>query len=817
MRRRALVLALYAAATLALAWSAGRITLRADITDLLPAGTPSADDLRFYLERFGTADALFVALHADTEDAADDLEEGAARLSDALMRSRLIRSVQYGLKEDEALAFAGQGMRHMPVLLPVERQALLREKLGSEAMRRALERARDAGSSGALPFGMAKPLLALDPLGLLGLLGERSPSSGLPVRIDPQTGLFLSSDGMSVLLVATPLRPPQDVPFSHELLAAVERAEREALRDLPGLTAQHAGAYAISVQEERRLRHDITVTAGISMGAILLIFAAALRRLGLLLMVLVPLLLSTLWTLGAAAIVPGHLNMVTVAFAAILLGVGDDALTHLYLRFQEEAARGLDRARALEEAMASTGPSIMTASLTTGLSFAALTFVRFRGLAELGLIAAIGMVNLLACAYFLFPCLLSMMPMERAARRGAPLAGVSGALVRLNAWALPRRGMVLAAAGLVLAAAGVAAAGLRFSSDLAALRGADPAMDHLRATMAPFGGLPESIHLVHEEGSLEASLQAAENALPAVRALASDGAVTGWSSPVLWLPSEATQIARHAALAGIAWGDVAARFRAEAARLELREGFFAPFLQCLERWDRFEEARLDPSAVLAAPEVPAWMTMGLSGTAVRTSVMVSPDRDPAKVADSLARVGRPASVARVVADLTDLIRSDFRRAGLIALVMVALAAGASFRSARQMALVSVPVAAGTVLMLGGLALLGIPINLMNLVAVPMVFGLGIDFGVYIVNRFDEQPDEGIDIVLRHTGGAILLTGVTTLAGFGSLVAADFPGLRSMGWVALLGIGGCLAAALTLLPLLLPGRRRGPEAEAVRGR
>ena len=93
------------------------------------------------------------------------------------------------------------------------------------------------------------------------------------------------------------------------------------------------------------------------------------------------------------------------------------------------------------------------------------------------------------------------------------------------------------------------------------------------------------------------------------------------------------------------------------------------------------------------------------------------------------------------------------------------------------------------------------------------FGLGIDFGVYIVNRHEEERRRGIDTVLRHTGSAILLTGVTTLAGFGALLAADFPGLRSMGWVAVLGIAGCLAASLTLLPLLLPG----PPGEPVSGR
>src|SRR5262249_3909137 len=162
-------------------------------------------------------------------------------------------------------------------------------------------------------------------------------------------------------------------------------------------------------------------------------------------------------------------NVVTVAFAAILVGVGDDALTHLYLRFREATARGTPRPLALEEAMGSTGPSILVSSLTTGLAFAALTFVRFRGLSELGFIAALGMVHLLVSVSFLFPCLLSMLP----ARGGPvePLARPMASLAALHRWARPRRRLVMAATAALMLAAGWCALGVRFSSDLKSLRG----------------------------------------------------------------------------------------------------------------------------------------------------------------------------------------------------------------------------------------------------------------------------------------------------------------------------------------------------------
>jgi len=804
-RRRWWILIAYAAITAALAWSASRIRLQAEITDLLPVGTRSADDLRFYLERFGTADTLFVTVSGPPGADVDALEQAAARLARRLEETGLFRAIRYGFSEDEAIALARRAMAHLPVLIPDDRAAALRAKVTPEAIEASLATLkRDA--AGMLMIGPRETLAAEDPLGLASLLPSPGGGGALPVAVDPGTGLFLSPDGRTLLLLTTPLAPPQDIDFSKKLLSQVERIERELAPELDGLTLDHAGGYLFAVQDEARIRHDITATATLSMAAITILFALVLRRLGLLLILMVPLTLSTLWTLGVAAVYPGHLNVVTVAFAAILLGMGDDSLTHLYLRFREEIVSGADRDTSLGRALGSTGPSILVATLTSGLAFSALTFVDFRGLSELGIIAAIGMLNLLVSALLLFPALLSLGP-RRPAKPLRPLVLPMGLFIRFHRWGRPRRRLVMLATFVVLAAAALACTRLQFTSDLKALRGADPAADRLERLLAPFGGAPDPIQVVFEANSPGAALEKAEKLEPLCDALREERLITGCSSVATWLPSPSAQRERFERLSTVSWRSVSRDLRATAERLDLNVSFFAPFLENLDHYGSWDAVRIEPDD--AGETTPT--AGGLSGNDVATAVFPVAGVAPARVLER-ARKLRPglfgpdthaASVGLVTGDLTRVIERDFQRASLLAFGAVALLALAAFRTIARTLLVGLPVMAGCLLMLGGLALLGVPINLMNLVATPLVFGLGIDFGVYIVNRHEEEARADVARVLNHTGGAILLTGLTTVAGFGSLLAAEFAGLRSMGWVAVLGIGGCLLSSLLILPLLLP--------------
>ncbi|MCK5201304.1 MAG: MMPL family transporter, partial [Spirochaetales bacterium] len=98
-------------------------------------------------------------------------------------------------------------------------------------------------------------------------------------------------------------------------------------------------------------------------------------------------------------------------------------------------------------------------------------------------------------------------------------------------------------------------------------------------------------------------------------------------------------------------------------------------------------------------------------------------------------------------------------------------------------------------------LVGMKLNILNIIMIPLVIGMGIDFGIHLSHRF--QVEQDIDAVYRYTGKAVFLSAMTTMIGFGSLgLIGKFPSLASMGMILFVGIASCLAAALIVLPALL---------------
>ncbi len=107
-----------------------------------------------------------------------------------------------------------------------------------------------------------------------------------------------------------------------------------------------------------------------------------------------------------------------------------------------------------------------------------------------------------------------------------------------------------------------------------------------------------------------------------------------------------------------------------------------------------------------------------------------------------------------------------------------------------------------------MGLMGIDLNFMNLVVFTMVVGVGVDYGVHILHRHSENKTTPFESGLLQVSKGVALAALTTLVGFGSLVLSGYPGLQSMGIVALIGVGFSALIALTLLPVLL--RKRLPK-------
>jgi len=156
---------------------------------------------------------------------------------------------------------------------------------------------------------------------------------------------------------------------------------------------------------------------------------------------------------------------------------------------------------------------------------------------------------------------------------------------------------------------------------------------------------------------------------------------------------------------------------------------------------------------------------------------------------------------------SSMILAGFKRAALLAALMVMLLLLYDFRNPLTALLAMLPTAIGWLWMLGIMAAFGISFNVANIVALPLVLGIGIDAGAHIMHRFEEsrKANEGIadlKALLEGTGAAVLFASVTTIVGFAGLMLADYGGMKSLGLIMVIGISSCLVACLVVLPAVL---------------
>jgi len=212
-------------------------------------------------------------------------------------------------------------------------------------------------------------------------------------------------------------------------------------------------------------------------------------------------------------------------------------------------------------------------------------------------------------------------------------------------------------------------------------------------------------------------------------------------------------------------------------------------------------------APLRADDLPAGLRSRFIGRTGKLLLQVYPkenvwERGPQQAFVQQLRTVDPAVTGPPVRfyEFTGLLKLNFQKAALYALITITLMLLSHFRNLICVALALLPVLVGMVWMLGAMAVLGIAFNPANIIAITLLIGIGVSSGVHILNRFTEQRHPSI--LGKSTGKAVLVSALTTVAGFGSLMLAEHEGIASLGQVMALGAAMCVLAALTVLPALL---------------
>lgn len=824
------------------AGAASRLDLDADVMSLLPSDDPVVESFRETLEVFGSVDRLLVVVRVPEGASSAPYEEFVDLLGEEMSKLEEIAAVEYEVGRVEDLL--AEVIRRAPLFLDARGLRRLEERLTPPGMHRRVAELRRMLTT---PSAVGREEIAvLDPLGLLELVSEswdggRTMPSG--AGLDITGGHFLSPDARRLLLIAEPVRPAQDIAFDRRLVEAVEGAVVDAAdrwRDRvaesgdrpPAPDVALGGGHVIALEDATMIRTDMAVSGLTALTLVLALFAWSFRRLGPLVVAVVPLACGVVATFGFAAVAMGRVGMATSGVAALLIGLAIDFVIVSYARYLEEVDRGESVEEpplgAIGRMMRGSGPAVVVGAVTSAATFFAFVVTDFHGLRQMGILTGIGILLCVVAVLTGLPALLAWRRWSESRSPGRGIRGIHVAVAaRLVRLSLRRPAPVLLAGLVLTATALVLAVDVELEDDIEALRSPSNRGIQVAEEVARHFGVGfdhASVILAAEE--LEPLVATTAEAVDRLDSLVEEGIVGGIEAVTDLLPPPRKQ--RRA----IDWleehrdrladpvrvrGDLQAALR-EAG---LRPSGFEAGLELLEAALSLERPlSLDASAVEENELLASYLARREGGW--QSLVKVFPPADSSWDAGPPPAVARALETGGIEFSLTSagLVSEHLRRrvlddatvAGLVGLVAVALLLWIDLRSLSHAALSLAPLAVGVVWMLGAMVMLDVSLNFMSIFVVTMIIGIGVDYGVHVIHRWREGGDQSSTV--PETGKAVMLAALSTVAGFGSMTLSRYPGLQSTGKVALIGALATALVAMTLLPaaLSLLGRsgRRSPS-------
>ncbi len=806
--------------TAVLAWVAAgllatRVEVETDILSLVPRHNPVVEGFKKTVERFGSVDTLLVVIHLDPERPLESTLEFADSLASSLRDWDLIDWVEY--RVDSTAEAAVPLLDRATLFLDPEELDEVLAGLDNEGLEDTALRLR--AQLMAPQSVVTKNLLRLDPFGLLPKILSKIRFGGVGVRVDPETGCLIDDGRRFLLMIAKPIGPAQDLKFDRmlnaglaERVAAADEAWRgEGGDDVPPLV-EFTGGYVVALDDARLITSDMVVGLVSALIGVMVLFLFAFRRRAALVYAFFPLVTGIALAFAFGAVALGRINSLTSAFGGLVIGLGIDFVIVLYARYVEERRSGASHEEAVDAMGRHTGVGVLLGAVTTAATFYAFLVTDFAGLWELGLLTGTGILLLVVTVFLLLPALLTIIQERGRGDRPLHLHSFGSDLLFLAS--LRRPGLTIVAAAMITLILGFGVSRLKWDDDFRNMRSGDNRAIQLRQEVMDAFDLRFSPMVLRCDGADETEALAGCRAiLPELEALVDGENLVGVDTIAGIIPPRAVQeelIARLEESAPALEG-VRGRFERALRSNGLNPAAFRDgieiFMTALDRRQPLSLSDLEGTPL--ARVVDRYVAAG--DNEVSAAIYLYPPvgewRRGASPALQALLAGYPRMVLTgpniISAELRKIVWDDALKAAVLGMIVVFILMWLDLGGPLQSLLALLPLAVGMVWMLGAMGWMGLRLNFFNIFVLTMIIGIGVDYGVHLLHRWNESG--GDREAVAETAKAIAVAALTTMVGFGSLVLSHYPGLRSVGAAAILGAFSTAVLGITLLPALLSAK------------
>jgi hopanoid biosynthesis associated RND transporter like protein HpnN len=678
---------------------------------------------------------------------------------------------------------------------------------------------------------------------------------------------FFSGDKTLAFFLTSPVQDRSSFTSSEKSIEEMRRLLETLREQYPDLEIGLTGLPVLEGDEMNASRSDTATASCIALIFVALLYLGVYRGVRYPFLTVSTLLVGTILALGWLTVTVGHLNILSATFAVMLIGLGDYGVLWV-TRYEQERARGHDVLGALRLTAQHVGPGILTASVTTAAAFYSGMLADFRAVSELGWIAGSGVLLCgLSCFTFL-PAMIRLMDRKEPVEK--PIMPMPERTQWLPALTRHPRWVMVGIVFLVMIGTAFATR-VRFNHNLLEMQAqglesvqweltliehTDGASWHAvsytttpeeaRALKARFETLPCVSQVIEVASLIPLQQEIKMDAVRDIHKRLQKLPPRGQPIPHLLAP-EPEQLDRQItelvkSLGQIGYNNPPEMVRQLQAKLgELQERLqVMPAEVSVQRLRVFENHVTEDLAEnlhrlrdvstpgsIRPQDIPQNLRERYIGKNGKWLLKVFPteslwEYEPLQQFAGAIRQVDPEVTGKPFSTLEglDAMRDGFKWACIYAFLAMVLILALDFRNVRHTLLALTPLAFGLVLTFGIMGMFGVPLNMANIIALPLLLGVGADNGVHILHDYLSRPDRRRYALGYSTGRGILVAALTTVFGFGTLMISRHQGLFSLGLVLAIGVSCCMLTALVFLPALLrlvPVKPTEETAKTPRGR
>ncbi|MBN2796808.1 MAG: MMPL family transporter [Clostridia bacterium] len=784
-----MILAVAFLITIIAAALATQLELELNWVALAPKGNPAVEEYNRIIEQFPTLSNILVVVEGeDTVEmnkAVSDLEEKITALDEYVLSitTGLDQNfvIDYGLllapdSELEGMAAIVKNPNYEAFVATAEylkSQKLLDEYM-SYQYEEILNYAKNYDGNTDQLKGMIKGFYA-----------------GNPLMTDENQNM--------TLLMIQPSFDIMDLKNLEPGVEAIEKAVGEVNANYQNTKLEATGMHIVARDETASIESDSSFTTILAVALILAILYFAFKSYSAPILAFIPLILGIIWTVGLAQLVIGRLNMMTAFSAAMLLGLGIDYAIHMYSSYTERRANGIEKVVALEHAIEISGPGIITGALTTAVAFLALNASQLELLSELGTIMGLGIISTLISVFWVLPSLL-MLKKEKHTKM-ASIKGHYKWIGKIASFVRKQRIAIIVVLVLSTVFMGYHATKAEFDLNL------------MNLEPAGLRSIELMNHLVDEYDMSADSFSIAVNNLEDVyqyqSAFEKVKGVKEVVSVASFLPKSEVQNQRLDLIEQIKALPYEMKYPYDASLLNgATESFVADFY---EEMENISDEMLSVNTLTPDQLPENYKNQFVSKDGKEYLITVCPDFDiwsnltsekGRAFFDDLNEVSNKITGTPIFMKvLYDSASEELVFIGSLLVVILIIILMIHFRSIKYTLLALLPLVLTMIFTVGTMELIDLKFNMMNFLAILLIIGIGIDDGVHILHHYKTGVVK-IEYLFASVGRAILLTTVTTICGFGSLIFSSYRGIASLGASLSIGVFYAFIMTLLILPLML---------------